>query len=112
MSMKCPLLAGRRTDSSEAAAAAAEEVAGDPVTCETGPPVAEGPPLSAAAARHARTAHALPPPGLRAVTYNILAEQYAATEYAREHLFSYCPARWACKGCQEGGLQPATSFPC
>ena len=57
------------------------------------PPVAQGPLLPAGAGRHARTTHALKPPGLRVVTYNILADQYAATEYARERLFSYCPAR-------------------
>ena len=30
----------------------------------------------------------------RAVSYNLLADQYASTDYAREHLFSYCPARY------------------
>ncbi len=68
---------------------------GEPAACEAGPPVAQGPPLPAGAARHALTAQPLAHPGLRVVTYNILADQYAATEYAREHLFSYCPARWA-----------------
>lgn len=41
--------------------------------------------------RHALTAAPLAAPGLRVLTYNILADQYAASDYARSVLFSYCP---------------------
>ena len=53
--------------------------------------VAEGPPVPAAAARHARTGSPAGPPDFRAVTYNILADQYATSEHALTHLFAYCP---------------------
>lgn len=32
-------------------------------------------------------------PGLRVVTYNILADQYASREHAQKVLFGYCPKR-------------------
>lgn len=41
--------------------------------------------------RHPLTPQPLQPPGLRVVSYNILADQYVGTEYAQEVLFSYCP---------------------
>ncbi len=58
-------------------------------------PVRAGPVLPAAAARHAHTAFPMAPPGLRVVTYNILADQYASREYAQQHLFAYCPGQCA-----------------
>ena len=57
--------------------------------------VAEGPAEGAAAARHARTCSPVQAPGFRAVTYNILADQYASTEHAQTHLFGYCPSQCA-----------------
>jgi 2',5'-phosphodiesterase len=53
--------------------------------------VGRGPVVTAGFHRHALTAAPLPPTGLRVVTYNILADQYAASDYARSVLFSYCP---------------------
>ena len=78
----------RRSDSEEVARA---ESRGEPVLAVVDAPVGQGPSPAAAAQRHARTSHPLAPPGLRVVTYNVLADQYAATEYAQQHLFSYCP---------------------
>ena len=69
-------------------------VAGEPVYAETGR-VAEGPPVPAAAARHAHMGSPAEPPGLRVVTYNILADQYATSEHALTHLFAYCPPQCA-----------------
>ena len=71
-------------------------VTGQPVSAETSA-VAEGPGEGAAAARHARTGSAVQAPGFRAVTYNILADQYASTEHAQTHLFGYCPSQCASK---------------
>ena len=67
---------------------------GQPVSAETSA-VTEGPAEGAAAARHARTASPVWAPGFRAVTYNILADQYASTEHAQTHLFGYCPIQCA-----------------
>lgn len=39
---------------------------------------------AAMAARHALTQHPLQHPGLRVVSYNILADQYAATDKAKQ----------------------------
>lgn len=71
-----------------------EAAAGQPVFYEVGP-VSGGPAIPAAAARHAHTAFPLAPPGLRVVTYNILADQYASREFAQQHLFAYCPKQYA-----------------
>ncbi|KAK9819723.1 hypothetical protein WJX72_001675 [[Myrmecia] bisecta] len=57
-------------------------------------PVMPGPPVRAAADRHALTQQPLAPPGLRLVTYNILADQYASSNFARTHLFAYCPSKF------------------
>ena len=73
-------------------------MAGQPVSAETSA-VAEGPAEGAAAARHARTGSPVPAPGFRAVTYNILADQYASTEHAQTHLFGYCPSQCALCPC-------------
>ncbi|KAK9846341.1 hypothetical protein WJX81_001906 [Elliptochloris bilobata] len=69
------------------------ETAGVAATAVVGP-VGRGPADPPAAARHAATRDPLAPPGLRVVTYNILADQYAATDYAQRVLFGYCPAQW------------------
>ena len=69
-------------------------VEGQPVSAETAA-VVEGPATSAAAARHARTGSRMQAPGFRAVTYNILADQYASSDYAQTHLFAYCPTECA-----------------
>ena len=67
---------------------------GHPVSAETSV-VAEGPAKGAAAARQTSTGSPVPAPGFRAVTYNILADQYASTEHAQTHLFGYCPSQCA-----------------
>ncbi len=64
------------------------------MTVETDP-VTAGPAFTPAAQRHAHTSTPLAPPGVRVVTYNILADQYASTDYAQEHLFAYCPRECA-----------------
>ena len=60
------------------------------VRCEEVGAVRGGPARKTAPERHALTAARLQAPGLRVVTYNILADQYASTEHAKSHLFSYC----------------------
>ena len=69
--------------------------AGTPRTLTLDHPVAEAPQQAALEARWQLTAAPLEAPGLRVVTYNILADQYAATEKARTVLFSYCPQEYA-----------------
>lgn len=50
------------------------------------------PPSPAAAApRHALTQQPTASPDLRVLTYNILADQYAATETAKNVIFAHCP---------------------
>lgn len=71
-----------------------DAVSGEPVAVDTDA-VAAGPALPAAAQRHAHTTTPLAPPGVRVVTYNVLADQYASTDYAQEHLFAYCPRECA-----------------
>lgn len=63
---------------------------GEPAAAECGP-VAAAPAPGAGAGRHAHTAAFLSAPDLRVVTYNILADQYAATDTARDVLFAHCP---------------------
>ena len=58
-------------------------------------PVEAAPQQTALEARFELTQAPLQPPGLRVVTYNILADQYAATDKARTVLFSYCPPECA-----------------
>lgn len=65
-------------------------VLGAPGCAECGP-VAVPPAPAAAAARHAFTAQPTAPPELRVVTYNILADQYAATDAAKNVIFAHCP---------------------
>ena len=69
--------------------------AGTPRSFTLDHPVAEAPSQAALQARWQLTAAPLEAPGLRVVTYNLLADQYAATEKARTVLFSYCPPEYA-----------------
>lgn len=55
--------------------------------------IQQGPALTAAARRHPLTPSPMAQPGIRVVTYNILADQYASREYAQKVLFGYCPKR-------------------
>ncbi len=55
--------------------------------------VQQGPALAAAAQRHPLTPSPLAHPGIRVVTYNILADQYASREHSQKVLFGYCPKR-------------------
>lgn len=73
-----------------AASGGKELVLGVPMAAECGP--VEVPPVPAAAeARHALTAERTASPQLRVVTYNILADQYAGTDTARDVIFAHCP---------------------
>lgn len=65
---------------------------GQPCYADTAP-VQQGPALTAAATRHPLTPTPMARPGLRVVTYNILADQYASREHAQKVLFGYCPKR-------------------
>ncbi|DBA96565.1 TPA: hypothetical protein ACH3X1_015434 [Trebouxia sp. C0004] len=56
--------------------------------------VQQGPALTAAAQRHPLTPSPMAHPGVRVVTYNILADQYASREHAQKVLFGYCPKRY------------------
>lgn len=64
---------------------------GEPASVETGPVA----PTPAATSATIRCAQAPPPPAapqrLRIMSYNILADQYAGSDYAQKVLFSYCP---------------------
>ena len=74
----------------EAAAAGLAVVLGTPAAAECGP-VGLPPAPAGAAPRHALTQQPTAAPELRVVTYNILADQYAATETAKNLLFAHCP---------------------
>lgn len=50
------------------------------------------PPGASFPARTKYTPTHLPPPGLRVVTYNMLANAYASTSFAKQELFAACPA--------------------
>ena len=67
---------------------------GQPCHVDTAP-VQRGPALTAAAHRHPLTPEPLPAPGVRFVTYNILADQYTSQEYSQKVLFGYCPNRYS-----------------
>jgi 2',5'-phosphodiesterase len=75
-----------RADASEPAAV----LRGEPAAAECGP-VAVPPSPAAGEGRHRLTQEYTTAPDLRVVTYNILADQYAATETARDVLFAQCP---------------------
>ena len=66
---------------------------GEPMFAETKSTVTKGPAQPAAAARQRSTRSMLSAPAFRAVTYNILADQYASSEHAQTHLFAYCPTQ-------------------
>lgn len=63
---------------------------GQPLAAECGP-VAVPPAPAAGAGRHELTGDFTRPPHLRVMTYNILADQYAATDTAKDVLFAQCP---------------------
>ena len=63
---------------------------GEPKETEMGMVRASPSPM-AGEGRHSLTSQPLAPPGLRILTYNILADQYVGTDYAQEVLFTYCP---------------------
>jgi 2',5'-phosphodiesterase len=65
-------------------------VLGVPGYAETGP-VAAPPSPAASAHRHLLTGQRTSAPELRVVSYNILADQYAATETAKNVIFAHCP---------------------
>lgn len=65
---------------------------GEPAVVETGP-VQRPPQPGAAAGRAHLTPSYLDPPGLRVMTYNILADQYASTDSAKNVLFASCPSQ-------------------
>ncbi|KAL4445318.1 hypothetical protein ABPG77_011143 [Micractinium sp. CCAP 211/92] len=71
----------------------AELALGTPGAAECGP-VAVPPSPAAAAPRHALTQQPTVPPELRVLTYNILADQYAATETAKNVIFAHCPPQY------------------
>ena len=81
---------GRRAAAEAAAAAQPEVMLGTPAAAECGP-VGLPPQPAGAAPRHALTQQPTAAPDLRVVTYNILADQYAATETAKNVLFGHCP---------------------
>ena len=64
--------------------------AGEPAVVVAGGVVTAGPGITPYQRRHAWTR--LPAPGLRVVSYNILADQYADSDYSRTVLFPQCPA--------------------
>lgn len=89
-------------DSSDSAATPAAKTApqgrlqlGELATADVGPvqqaPAATAARLRAAAAVKPTAASSGAP--LRVMTYNILADQYAGSEYAKSVLFNYCPLR-------------------
>ncbi|PSC75583.1 2, 5 -phosphodiesterase 12 [Micractinium conductrix] len=57
-------------------------------------PVGVPPAPAAVAPRHALTRQQTAAPELRVVTYNILADQYAATETAKNVIFAHCPPQF------------------
>ena len=65
-------------------------VFGAPAAADCGPVDVPPDPLGAAP-RHALTQQPTTGPELRVLTYNILADQYAATEAARTVIFAHCP---------------------
>ena len=91
-------------------------VLGAPIAAESSVPVAKGPALppwhGRVAEEEGQTSPSLPfstprfaspsssspspssPSRLRVLTYNLLADQYAASDYAKAHLFSHCHPRY------------------
>ena len=100
------------SSSSSSDSDSASLVLGAPVSAESSVPVAEGPALPPwhgrvkeedenEAAKGPNNGDAFSVPRFRAnsnrlrvVTYNLLADQYAASDYAKTHLFSHCHPRY------------------
>ena len=64
---------------------------GDPAVALAPGPTEAGPPSRASDGRADLVPTPTTPPRLRVVTYNLLADQYAATDKAKDVLFSHCP---------------------
>lgn len=64
---------------------------GDPILVAS-QPVVHLPPTTPTPRRHLHTPSFLPAPSqFRVLTYNTLADSYAASTHARQHLYPYCP---------------------
>ncbi|GIL47193.1 hypothetical protein Vafri_4070 [Volvox africanus] len=63
---------------------------GETVSVMTGN-VQHGPQMCSATVRCVHTPTPVQPPGFRILSYNILADQYAGSDYAQNVLFNYCP---------------------
>ena len=68
----------------------ASPLLGTPAAADAALPVSPGPAAGPASGRHAHTPRPTRPPTVRVVTYNLLADQYASSDYARSHLFAHC----------------------
>ena len=79
----------RRSDS--ASPTATEVCVGEAGEGVSNGPVQPVPPLLPALHRSHLTPHRPRPPSFRVVTYNILADQYASTDVAKNQLFASCP---------------------
>ena len=66
---------------------------GDSFLSEPHGPVLQPPEPGPGTERHDKTLSFLASPSLRVVTYNILADQYASTESARNIIFASCPSQ-------------------
>lgn len=64
---------------------------GEPAAAAVAGAVEPGPASRAADERADAVPTWTTPPRLRVVTYNLLADQYAASDYAKAHLFNHCP---------------------
>jgi 2',5'-phosphodiesterase len=64
---------------------------GEPAAAAVAGAVEPGPAARAADERADAVPTWTTPPRLRVVTYNLLADQYAASDYAKAHLFNHCP---------------------
>jgi len=63
---------------------------GTPAAADAALPVSPGPPTGPGGGRHAHTPTLTRAPHLRVLTYNLLADQYASSDYAKAHLFAHC----------------------
>ncbi|GLI58784.1 hypothetical protein VaNZ11_000540 [Volvox africanus] len=63
---------------------------GETVSVMTGK-VQHGPQICSATVRCVHTLTPVQPPGFRILSYNVLADQYAGSDYAQNVLFNYCP---------------------
>lgn len=96
-----------RKESSSSSSSSDSFVLGAPVSAESSVPVAKGPALPPWHGRvkeeenEGKKGSFSAPPRfaassnrLRVLTYNLLADQYAASDYAKSHLFSHCHPRY------------------